>query len=81
MITGIGTPNSQSKIPRPITTSMNSSSIQQRERQGEVPAAETEKRIANLGNPANPEGVRPTRAHRNRAHEITEGRRDSPTVL
>jgi hypothetical protein len=50
MITGIGTPSSQSKIPRPITTSMKSSLVRQRERQRQVPAAEAEKRIANGGN-------------------------------
>jgi hypothetical protein len=53
MITGIGTPSSQSKSPRPIIASMNSSSIQERERQGEVPAPATEK--------ASPmSGIRPT---------------------
>jgi hypothetical protein len=42
MITGIGTPKSQSRIPRPIFASMNSSTIQERGKQGEVPALATE---------------------------------------
>src|ERR1700739_879226 len=37
MITGIGTPKSQSKIPRPIISSLKSRSIQERLRQCEVP--------------------------------------------
>jgi hypothetical protein len=49
MITGIGTPNSQSRTPRPIFASMNSSTIQERGSDGEVPAAATEKRITVSG--------------------------------
>jgi hypothetical protein len=37
MITGIGTPKSQSKIPRPIIASLKSRLIQERLRQCEVP--------------------------------------------
>jgi hypothetical protein len=34
MITGIGTPSSQSRIPRPIFASMNPQSIHQRKGEG-----------------------------------------------
>jgi hypothetical protein len=37
MITGIGTPKSQSKIPRPIIASLKSRLIQERLRECEVP--------------------------------------------
>jgi hypothetical protein len=39
MITGIGTPSSQSKIPRPIIASMKSSWINEGERGRQVPAS------------------------------------------
>jgi hypothetical protein len=38
MITGIGTPNSQSKIPRPIVSSMNLCMERERNRERDVPA-------------------------------------------
>jgi hypothetical protein len=49
MITGIGTPKSQSRIPRPIFASMNSSTIQERGKQGEVPAAATKNALLMSG--------------------------------
>jgi hypothetical protein len=41
MITGIGTPTIQSRIPRPISASMNHLLIQEREGEAEVPADAT----------------------------------------
>jgi hypothetical protein len=42
IITGIGTPSSQSKSPRPMFASLNPQSIQQREREIYVPSDGTE---------------------------------------
>jgi hypothetical protein len=41
-ITGIGTPKSQSRIPRPIVASMIASWIEERERERQVPTSGTE---------------------------------------
>jgi hypothetical protein len=59
---------------------MYSPLIQERETQGVVPAAATEKRIANVRGAAELEAAQPKRARRNRAHGITDGRRDPLTV-
>jgi hypothetical protein len=42
MITGIGTPNSQSKIPRPIVSSMNLCMERERNRERDGPAEQLE---------------------------------------
>jgi hypothetical protein len=48
IITGIGTPNSQSKIPRPIIASLNASWIQERGGEDQVPASAAEKTLTNV---------------------------------
>jgi hypothetical protein len=47
-ITGIGTPSSQSRSPRPILASMKTVRIQERERERQVPHNGTEKPLGNV---------------------------------
>jgi hypothetical protein len=47
-ITGIGTPSSQSRSPRPILASMKTLRIQEREKDRQVPQNGTEKPFGNV---------------------------------
>jgi hypothetical protein len=72
MITGIGTPTSQSKIPRPIFASMIPRRIKNAKDKG---------RFLRQEQKAHRHWPVSARTRRNRAHRFTDGRTDSLRVL